>query len=90
MAMTTFSTKGQVVIPKALRQAKGFEAGAQVEVVDHPDGVLLKLVPAQKKQPISALIGLLHPRYRGPVVTIEEMNHAVEESAADRFSRANP
>lgn len=90
MAMTTFSTKGQVVIPKALRQAKGFEAGAQVEVVDHPDGVLLKLVPAQKKQPISALIGLLHPRYRGPVVTIEEMNQAVEESAADRFSRATP
>lgn len=90
MAMTTFSTKGQVVIPKAFRHAKGFEAGMQVEVVDHPEGVLLKVVPAQKKQPIAALIGLLHPRYSGPVVTVEEMNQAVEEAAADRFSRAKP
>jgi bifunctional DNA-binding transcriptional regulator/antitoxin component of YhaV-PrlF toxin-antitoxin module len=88
MAITTFSTKGQVVIPKALREAKGFNVGVQVEAVDHPEGVLLKAVPVRKKQPIGALIGLLQVRYEGPVVTVEEMNQAVVDAAADRFSRA--
>jgi bifunctional DNA-binding transcriptional regulator/antitoxin component of YhaV-PrlF toxin-antitoxin module len=87
MAITTFSTKGQVVIPKALREAKGFDVGVQVEAVDHPDGVLLKAVPVRKKQPIAALIGLLQPRYKGPVVTVAEMNQAVVDAAADRFLR---
>ena len=90
MVVTTFSTKGQVVIPKALRHAKGFDVGVQVEVVDHPEGVLLKGVPARNKQPITALIGLLQPRYSGPMVTVEEMNQAIEDAAADRFSRAKP
>lgn len=88
MSMTTFSTKGQVVIPKALRHAKGFEAGVQVEVIDHPEGVLLKVVPLRKKQPVTSLIGLLKPRYNGPVVTVEDMNQAIEDAAADRFARA--
>jgi hypothetical protein len=47
-------------------------------------------VPARNKQPITALIGLLQPRYGGPMVTVEEMNQAIEDAAADRFSRAKP
>ena len=43
---TTLSTKGQVVLPKAIRQALHWEAGMRLVVEDTPEGVLLKALPA--------------------------------------------
>ena len=88
MAATVFSSKGQVVIPKALRDAKGFAAGVKVEVVDHPDGVLLKILPVRKKRPISELSGMLAHLYTGPPLTIEQMHQDVEEAAVERYLRS--
>ena len=42
---TTVSTKGQVVLPKAIRQALRWEAGTRLVVENTPDGVLLKPAP---------------------------------------------
>ena len=39
---TTVSTKGQVILPKAIRQRKHWEPGTRLVVEDTPDGVLLK------------------------------------------------
>jgi len=43
---TTVSTKGQVILPKAIRQALHWEAGMRLTVESTPDGVLLKPIPA--------------------------------------------
>ena len=40
---TTVSTKGQVILPKAIRQALHWETGTRLLVESTPDGVLLKL-----------------------------------------------
>ncbi len=85
---TIFSTKGQVVIPKAFRDAKGFAPGVEVEVIDHPDGVLIKAVSTRKKHQLGELVGLLAPYYNGPTISIEEMNEAVEDAAVERFLRS--
>lgn len=42
---TTVSTKGQVILPKAIRQPLGWEAGTRLLVEDTPEGVLLKPAP---------------------------------------------
>ncbi len=42
---TTVSTKGQIILPKPIRQALGWEPGARLIVQRMPDGVLLKPVP---------------------------------------------
>ena len=42
---TTISTKGQVILPKAIRQALRWEAGMRLTVESTPDGVLLKPLP---------------------------------------------
>lgn len=39
-------SKGQVVIPKELRERRGLAPGAAVEVEDHREGVLVR--PAQR------------------------------------------
>ena len=38
----TVSTKGQVVLPKAIRRTLGWEAGTRLVVEEAPGGVLLK------------------------------------------------
>ena len=43
---TTVSTKGQVVLPKAIRRALHWEAGMRLVVENTPEGVLLKALPA--------------------------------------------
>ena len=42
---TTVSAKGQVVLPKAIRQSRRWEAGTRLAVEDMGDGVLLKSLP---------------------------------------------
>ena len=42
---TTVSTKGQVVLPKAIRRALRWEAGTRLAVENTPEGVLLKPAP---------------------------------------------
>ena len=42
---TRLSSKGQVVLPAALRRRRGWEAGTVLQVEETPDGVLLKAAP---------------------------------------------
>ncbi len=42
METTTLSSKGQVIIPAAMRSAQHWNAGLTFEVEQHPQGVLLK------------------------------------------------
>jgi bifunctional DNA-binding transcriptional regulator/antitoxin component of YhaV-PrlF toxin-antitoxin module len=79
MTAIVFSTKGQVVIPKAMRDAHGFAPGVSVEAVDLPEGVLLKAVPARKKRPVSELFGMLKDYYE-----------AVAQAAVERYLRSKP
>ena len=44
--ITTVSTKGQVILPKAIRRALRWEAGTRLVVENRPEGVLLKPEPA--------------------------------------------
>ena len=42
---TTVSTKGQVILPKAIRRSLSWEAGTKLAVESTPEGVLLKPLP---------------------------------------------
>ncbi|MBP6534035.1 MAG: AbrB/MazE/SpoVT family DNA-binding domain-containing protein [Arenimonas sp.] len=42
METTKLSSKGQVIIPKAVRSAHQWQAGLELVVVDLGDGILLK------------------------------------------------
>lgn len=43
---TTVSAKGQVVLPKIIRQSRRWDAGTRLVVEDTGEGVLLKPAPA--------------------------------------------
>lgn len=79
------STKGQVVLPKALREKRHLKGGARFVVVDRPDGILLKPVEAKKKLTIDDWAGVL--KYKGPPHTIAEMNEAIVKEVRRRHAR---
>lgn len=84
-AGTVVSTKGQVILPKAIRDRKGWGPGTKLVVEETAQGVVLR---SQKPFPPTRLedvVGSL--KYDGPPKTIEEMNAAVLEEAAERHRR---
>ena len=76
MSTAVLSTKGQIVIPAAVRLAMGLQEGTRVEFVSTQAGWLIK--PATS--PIHALKGmLLKPK---KAVSIGDMNNAIKTKAA--------
>lgn len=76
---TVISTKGQVILPKAIRDLRQWSAGTRLTVEDTPDGVLLKAVPIFPSSDINDVFGCL--RYKGPALSVEEMDAAIAKEA---------
>ena len=88
-ATTTLSAKGQVVIPKDVRDALGLQAGQKLEVIQTGGGVLLRAATPKSNrsfEEITASIRAITAAYKRPPVTIEQMN----ETIADMWARGGP
>lgn len=79
---TTVSTKGQVILPKGIRQHRQWEAGTRLTVEDTAEGVLLKAAPLFAATKVGAVFGSL--AFAGKAKTIEEMDEAVAAEARRR------
>ena len=80
---STATSKGQTTIPKSVRDALGIKDGTPLRW-KLEGGVLT--VSAKTKR-LEDFAGILGPPPNGRHVTVEEMNEAVLEEAADRFRR---
>ena len=74
---SALTVKGQMTVPKAIREHLGVKPGDRVKFFVHPDGTVV-LLP---KRPARALRGMLKSRRSQPV-SIEEMNEAIAEGAS--------
>lgn len=59
MDRTVVSTKGQVALPKEIREKRHWTAGTTLVVEDRPDGVLLRAEGRKKSGSILDLPGVL-------------------------------
>ncbi len=76
---TRLSSKGQVVLPIATRTGRKWRAGTEFQVVETPEGVLLKPIAfaASRLEDVFGMAG-----YRGPRRSLAEMDAAVRKAAA--------
>ncbi|MBE9050255.1 AbrB/MazE/SpoVT family DNA-binding domain-containing protein [Nostocales cyanobacterium LEGE 11386] len=79
MASVTITPKGQVTIPKEIRDYLHLDTGSKVDFVIDENGTV-KLIPLTV--PIHSLSGILH-RPGMKSVTLEEMETAIREGASD-------
>ena len=75
-AQTKLSAKGQVVIPKDVRDRLGWPQGSQLELIETGDGVLLRKRPERKKITVAEATARLRKLYRheGPPIPIEQLS----------------
>lgn len=85
MDTTRLSSKGQVIIPKAVRDAYGWQEGTVFVVEEIAGGILLRPERAFPRTKLDDVIGCAG--YKGPARTIEEMDEAVLAEARRRFKR---
>ena len=85
MSTTRLSSKGQVIIPKSIRDERGWQAGTAFDIEERPEGLLLKPRPAIPRTTIDDAFGCMH--YDGPVRSIEDMDEAVAAEARRRAKR---
>lgn len=72
MSTATVTTKGQITIPKDIRDALGVRSGDRVEFFLRPDGVV-ELTP--RTRDLLSLAGML--KWDGPPVSVEEMDETI-------------
>jgi AbrB family looped-hinge helix DNA binding protein len=81
---TTVSTKGQVILPKAIRQRRHWEAGTRLVIEETAHGVLLKaallFAPTRLEDVFESLV------YAGPPKTLEEMDAGITAEARRRHA----
>lgn len=79
--LTRMSSKGQIVIPQAIRSARAWKPGLEFEVEDTPQGLLLRPVPAFPETRIEDVIGCVG--YAGAKRSLVDMRNAVPPGYAD-------
>lgn len=90
-AQTKLSAKGQVVIPKDVRDRLGLTEGTLFDVIERGGEVVLRRHGAQKSGLTAAEafkeIQKFY-RYDGPPVSIEEMDAAVLRTVAEDYRKS--
>jgi AbrB family looped-hinge helix DNA binding protein len=76
---TRLSSKGQIVLPKLLRDRRGWEAGTTLEVEEVPEGVILRSVAQPPVTSVEDLLGCTG--YRGPRRSLADMEAAIRAEA---------
>ncbi len=78
------SGKGQVTLPKGLREEMGVYEGQKLEASVENGNLVIK----KKTGSIRDMIGILGPPPNGKHLTLKEIDEAIAQAAVDRFLRA--
>ncbi len=83
METTRLSSKGQVIIPKKLRDAHHWLAGQELIVINTGDGILLKPKQPFQETKLENVAGCL--QYKGESKTLEELDDAIRQGVLEQW-----
>jgi AbrB family looped-hinge helix DNA binding protein len=83
MEKTTLSSKGQVIIPKRVREHHRWRPGTEFILEDRPEGILLR--PSGVFPPTDLRSGLGCAGYAGPSKSLEEIRKGLDEDLKRRW-----
>lgn len=79
------SAAGEIAIPQDVRASLNWGSETPLELVRHPDGVLLRQQPTLERTLTIEEFYARVPPHDGPPVTLEEMNEGVMRAARESY-----
>ena len=76
MSTALVSSKGQIVLPAALRHKLGMGVGAKVEILEESDGLKLRLIRPVAHTEVSGVAGMVKAKARGVPRRLEDFDPA--------------
>ena len=87
MSTLLVSSKGQIVLPAALRRRLGMGAGARIEVLEESDGLKLRVIRPVATVDLTGMAGMVKAPARGVPRRLEDFDVA---SLLTRSRRGKP
>jgi antitoxin PrlF len=84
MATATMTSKGQLTVPKEIREQLGLKAGDKVDLV--PYGERTVTMRKRRSVPLHELFGSLPSN--GVRLTVEKIDDAIAEAVVERYERS--
>jgi AbrB family looped-hinge helix DNA binding protein len=81
MSQTILSSKGQIIIPKPIRNAHHWKPGQRLEVIESGDGILLRAVEPFPATTLAEVTACLH--YQGEPKSLTDMEEAIRQGAME-------
>lgn len=85
MEITRLSSKGQIVLPKSIRESHAWAPGTEFVIEDSDGGILLRPAPRVSATTLDEVVGCLG--YKGKPKTISQMKRAVAREIKSRRDR---
>ena len=85
METTSLSSKGQVILPKSVREAHHWLPGTRFVVEDVAEGVLLRPITPFTASRLEDVVGCAG--YTGPAKSLDEMEEAIAVGARESHGR---
>jgi AbrB family looped-hinge helix DNA binding protein len=85
MDTTRLSSKGQIILPKAVREQHHWGPGTDFSVEDTGDGILLRPIKKGRVSRLEDVAGCL--KRNGPALTLREMDAAIDAEVQARRDR---
>ena len=85
METTRLSSKGQIVLPKSVREARSWKPGTEFAVDETSDGILLRPLRPFPPTSIAEVYGSL--KYTGRPKTLRQMEKAIARGVKSRQDR---
>lgn len=81
MLSTRLSTKGQLIIPKEIRERRGWRAGTELEIEERDECVILRLANVIPETTLDELFGCTG--YDGSRRSLADMEAAIAKGARE-------
>jgi AbrB family looped-hinge helix DNA binding protein len=78
MKTTRLSSKGQVILPKAIRTSRAWKPGTEFTVEETAEGVLLRPADLFPETDLDQVVGCL--RFKGKAKTLAQMDSGLNET----------
>ena len=84
MATATLTTKGQITIPREVRERLRLKTGDRIDFTVEPDG---RVTLQPRRLPFEDLFGILARPGKRPI-SVREMDRAIETAVREQWERA--